>query len=120
MNKSHQKILFTAVLVCYVLLMIIGAIIPDPQDVPVFAGNTKYFHFFGFILLAIIVYKTLNLYKCKHENLLAVVLLAVFIVLTEVLQLFVSTRHFSFFDMLIDAAGCAVGIGVYKWILYKR
>jgi VanZ family protein len=115
-----MKIVFTVILVAYVLLMIVGAIIPNPQDVPIFSGNTKYFHFLGFLVLSMMVLKTLDLYSCKHKNWISAVLLAVFIFLTEFLQLFVSTRHYSYWDMLIDLGGCILGWGLYKWIYSKR
>jgi len=120
MDKKSLKILFTVILVLYVILMIVGAIIPNPQDVPVFSGHTKYFHFIGFLVLSIIVFKTLELYKCKHENWIAAIMLAAFIFLTEFLQLFTTTRHFAYTDMLIDLGGCIIGWGLYKWISYKR
>ena len=120
MNNKSQKILLTWILVIYAIIMIIGAIIPNPQDVPVFSGHTKYFHFFGFIILTFIMFRTFQLYRIKNKNLWPIILLAVFIFLTEILQLFVSTRHFAFTDMLIDAAGCLIGWGIYRWISYKR
>lgn len=118
MDKKHQKWLLTSLLVVYALIMIIGAIIPNPQDVPVFSGNTKYFHFFGFIILSVIIFRTFQVYKTN--NVWPIFTLAAFIVLTEVLQLFVKTRHFAFTDMLIDAVGCLIGWGLYKWIYSKR
>jgi VanZ family protein len=120
MKKYLKKLMLTSVLVLYVLAMIIGAIIPNPQDVPVFSGNTKYFHFFGFIILAIITLKTLELYNFKQKYILSAILLVLFIFLTECLQLLVSTRHFRYTDMLIDALGCIIGVGLYRWIFYRR
>jgi VanZ family protein len=119
-NKQYQKTLLTIILVGYVFLMIIGAIIPNPSNVPVFSGNTKYFHFFGFIVLSIMVFKTFELYRFKYKNTLSIISLMVFIYLTEILQLFIGTRHFAYTDMLIDATGCLVGYGVYRWIFYKQ
>jgi VanZ family protein len=119
-NSKYQKTLLTSILVVYALAMIIGAVIPNPQDVPVFAGNTKYFHFFGFIILSLIMFRTFQLYNIKRKNLWTVIALSVFIFLTEFLQLFVSTRHYSYLDMLIDASGCLIGWGLYKWIYSKR
>jgi VanZ family protein len=119
MHPKSQKKLLTAVLIVYALVMIVGAIIPNPQDVPVFAGNTKYFHFIGFAVLSLVVFRTFQLYKIKYKNTWSMILLGFFIVLTEVLQLFVSTRHFAFFDMLIDLSGCVIGWALYK-LVYKN
>jgi VanZ family protein len=119
MDKRFQKMVLTCALIVYALVMIVGAIIPNPEDVPLFAGNTKYFHLIGFIILSLMVFRTLQLYKVRRKNTLSIVLLVFFIVLTEVLQLFVSTRHFSLYDMLIDMIGCAVGWGLYKLIYNK-
>ena len=120
MKHKYQKALLTCILIAYTLVMIIGAIIPNPSDVPVFSGNTKYFHFVGFIVLAIMVFKTFELYKIKHENILSIIALIFFIILTEVLQLFVSTRHFAYTDMLIDTCGCLIGYGIYRRIFSKK
>jgi VanZ family protein len=123
MDKKYQKIGLTCILIVYALIMMIGSIIPNPEVVPVFSGNTKYFHFFGFIVLAAIVFKTFELYKFRYKKTLSSIVLMLFIVLTEVLQLAVSTRHFSYKDMLIDLAGCIIGFLIYKassWIYYKR
>jgi len=120
MKKKSQKVLLTLILIVYALIMFIGAIIPNPQSVPVFAGHTKYFHFFGFMILSLIMFRTFQLYNIKYKNTWTIVLLAAFIFLTEFVQLFVSTREFAFTDMLIDAAGCLIGWGLYKWIYSKR
>jgi VanZ family protein len=119
MDDKARKTILTVVLVLYVIAMIIGAIIPNPGAIPVFSGNTKYFHFIGFIILAIIILKTLELYKFKHKYILSAIALVFFIYLTESLQLFVPTRHFLYTDMLIDAAGCIIGWGLYKWIFFR-
>lgn len=120
MDKKHQKIVLTGILVVYALAMIIGAILPNPGDVPVFSGNTTYFHLFGFIVLSVMIFRTLQLYDMKHRYILGIILLATFILLTEVLQLFVSTRSFSIADMIVDALGCTIGWGLYQWIYSKR
>ena len=120
LSDGTARIWLTLILLVYVMLMIAGAIIPNPSDVPLFSGNTKYFHFLGFIVLAIIVLKTFELYKFKHKYILSGIALAFFIFLTESLQLLVPTRHFLYTDMLIDAAGCIIGWGLYKWIFFKR
>ena len=116
-DKKHQKVILTCILVVYAMIMVIGAIIPNPQDVPVFSGNTKYFHFFGFIVLSVIAFKTFELYKFKYKKTLSSIVLIIFIITTEVLQLAVKTRHFSYGDKLIDAAGCVIGFFIY--IIYK-
>ena len=120
MNKKFQKNILTTILIIYALVMIIGAIIPNPSAIPVFSGNTKYFHFLGFIVLTIMVFKTFELYKFKRKSMLSIIMLIVFIILTEVLQLFISTRHFAYTDMLIDFFGCLIGWGIYRWIFFKR
>jgi len=120
MDMRHQKIVLTILLIAYALVMIIGAIIPNPQDVPVFSGNTKYFHFIGFLVLAMIVLKTFEVYKFKHNYILSMSVLLLFVLLTESLQLLVSTRHYSYIDMLIDIGGCMTGWVIYLWISSKR
>jgi VanZ family protein len=117
MDKKYQKTVLTCILIVYAFIMIIGAIIPNPEGVPVFSGNTKIFHFLGFIVLSVIVFKTFELYRFKYKKTLSSIALIIFIILTEVLQLLVHTRHFSYKDMLIDAAGCLIGFVIYKIIL---
>ncbi|MGV8141097.1 MAG: VanZ family protein [Candidatus Woesearchaeota archaeon] len=120
MERRYQKMLLTSLLVVYALIMIIGAIIPNPQAVPVYSGNTAYFHFFGFLVLSVLIFRTVNLYNIKYRTFWSFFLLVLFIMLTEVLQLLVSTRNASFADMLIDIAGCLVGWGLYLWMYSKR
>ncbi|MGV8172515.1 MAG: VanZ family protein [Candidatus Woesearchaeota archaeon] len=120
MDRKHQKILLTCILVVYALAMIAGAIIPNPSDIPVFSGNTKYFHFFGFIVLSVITLRTFDLYRFKHKYILSILALLFFVFLTEFLQLYVSTRHFAYTDMIIDIGGCIIGWGLYAWIYSKR
>ncbi|MGV8086491.1 MAG: VanZ family protein [Candidatus Woesearchaeota archaeon] len=120
MIEKHQKSILTCILIVYALIMIVGAIIPNPTNIPVFSGNTKYFHFFGFIILTAMIFKTFELYRFKYKNILSIIAVFGFIILTEILQLFISTRHFSYTDMLIDLSGCIIGWGIYKWIFSKR
>jgi VanZ family protein len=120
MNIKSQRMLLTLILVVYAIIMIIGATIPSPQDVPVFSGNTKYFHFVGFIILALLTLKTFEVYKFKHMYILSSITLLFFIFLTEFLQLFVSTRHYAYTDMLIDVGGCIIGAGLYLWTYFRR
>ena len=116
MNKRFILTLFS---ICYILLMVFGAAYPHPDSIPGFGGNTKIFHFLGFALLAVFVLKTLQLYEFKHPFVIGIIFMLVFIYFTEFIQLFTG-RDFAYFDMLIDAAGMIVGLGVYKWIFYKR
>ncbi|MFH1174396.1 MAG: VanZ family protein [archaeon] len=120
MQRTQQKLIFTLILSVYVLFMIVGALLPDPSLVPLFSGNTPYFHFFGFVVLAFITFKTVEFYECKHNVMLSASILLFLIVLTEVIQLLVSTRQFSLTDMLVDAGGCIVGGAVYSWMYSKR
>jgi len=120
MDKKYQKWLLTVILAVYAIIMIVGAIIPSPEDVPVFSGNTTYFHFFGFMILSAMIFRTLQLYGMKHKYIVGAIILAIFIILTEALQLFVSTRQFSAADMVIDAIGCIIGWGLYRWIYSKQ
>jgi VanZ family protein len=117
MNKKHW---LTIISILYIIAMIIGAIIPNPSAVPGFSGNTKIFHFIGFFILAIMVLKTIELYKFKHYYILGALCLLMMIYITEWLQTLVPTRHFLYTDMLIDGAGCLLGLGVYRWIFYKQ
>lgn len=120
MDTKHQKIVLTGILVVYALAMVIGAILPNPQDVPVFSGNSTYFHLFGFVVLSVMIFRTLQLYGVRHKYIFGMMLLSVFIILTEALQLLVSTRSFSVADMIVDAVGCLIGWGLYSWIYSKR
>ena len=99
--------------------MIFGATISNPNSIPGFGGNTKIFHFIGFIILAIMVLKTFELYQFKQKYVLGLIFIVVFAYITEWLQLLVPTRHFLYTDMLIDIAGGLIGVAVYRWIFSK-
>jgi len=119
LNEYAQKVLLTIVLVIYIGLMIFGAAYSKPQDIPVFSGHTKYFHFFGFGVLAILVLKAFELYKFKHKLVLSAIVVVLFAIFTEYIQLFTVAREFAYTDMLIDVAGGILGWGLYKWIFSK-
>jgi len=120
MDKRHLKVLLTSIFVVYALIMIIGAIIPYPEDIPIYSGNTGYFHLFGFMVLSVIIFRILDLYEIRYRTFWALFLLALFITLTEVLQLLVSTRNASFVDMFIGIAGGLIGWGLYAWMYSKQ
>lgn len=118
-NTQLQKRWLLVIIVLYVCLMIFGAVYPRPQDIPVFSGHTKYFHFFGFAVLAILLLKLFELYKFKHKTLLTAIIIIFFAIFTETMQLIVPNRDFAYTDMLIDTVGGILGWGLYKWIFYK-
>jgi VanZ family protein len=123
MKKRTLRIILTSVLLIYAFAMVIGAAIPNPSAVPGFSSHSSYFHFFGFMVLSIIAFKTFELYNIGRKSrfpLAAAAILLFLILLTEFLQLFVATRHFSVMDMLIDVCGCVIGWAVYRWIFYRQ
>jgi|GEM_PF-4782899 len=120
LSERSQKIWLTVILIIYIGLMIFGAAYSRPQDIPIFSGHTKYFHFFGFAVLAILILKTLEIYRFKQKILLSAIVVVLFAIFTECMQLYVATREFAYTDMLIDVAGGILGWGLYTWISSRR
>ena len=116
MKQKHQKMLLTFMFILLFCTMIFGALTPNPSIIPLFSGNSEYFHFFGFMVLTIMIFKTFELYSIKHEILIPIVTLISFSVLSEVAQIFISTRHFSYKDIIINLSGCLIGYLVYSGI----
>jgi VanZ family protein len=117
MEKRH---LLIGILIIYIALIFIGAIITVPGNIEIVNGNDKVIHFFEFFVLAIILFKTLQLYKFKHMYILGIILGIAFMIASELVQGFVPSRSISIYDFIADTSGFILGLGVFRWIFYKQ
>ena len=95
--------------------------IPD-GTAPSFRGFDKIVHFTQFFIFAIILFMFLQQYIKKHKNIyITGILIGIIILsLTEISQLFITTRHFSFYDLLANFLGFTSGVVIHKWIFFKQ
>jgi VanZ family protein len=115
----ERKHLVLGLLIIYVVVLFVGAIISIPSNLEIVSKNDKLIHFFEFLILAVLLLKTMQAFNVKHIYLISVVLGLVFMILSESVQTFAPDRVFSYYDLLADVAGFIVGVGVFKWIFFK-
>ncbi len=104
------------------ILIVIAVIIPG-SSIPELTGNwfgiDKIIHFAMFLFWALAIQADFKIVTTKREP-LAFLCCVGFSLITEVLQLFVETRSFDFFDMVFDCIGFLVGLLPQKYINSKK
>jgi VanZ family protein len=120
-ERKYKVLGITAVLVLYIALLFVGAVIKVPAEISSITNGDKIIHFMEYFILALVLFKSLQLYKLKKINIyvLGIIIGIVFMLLSETVQLFVPGRSFSFYDMLADFMGFIIGMGVFKWIFFR-
>jgi VanZ family protein len=120
MKRKH---LIFIVLIIYIVLLFIGATIYIPNDTtPSFRGFDKIVHFTQFFIFAIILLLFLQNYKKTHKNIYIIGALIGIIVLslTELSQIFITYRHFSFYDLVANFLGFTSGMVIHKWMFFRQ
>ncbi len=104
-----QKKMLVFILILYSVAMFllsiipqVGEMIPDPYD--------KIVHFAGSFFLALIIMQLFLSYGVRHRHLLLLFTVMVLAVISEVIQIPIPERTFSYFDMLADLSGTVVYI----------
>jgi len=96
-------------------LILIALLLPSSvyKGAPSFFGIDKVAHFALFFLFAICYLTEYLRYNGKIPSLPhGILLVVVFILSSELLQLLTATRHFEFLDMAFDAAGASAAFVV--------
>lgn len=70
----------------------------------------KLAHFSEFMILSILVYINVSEYRKKDICIVSFLISVLYAISDEIHQLFVVNRCCSFYDVLIDSAGCFLGI----------
>lgn len=109
----EQKNLLLAVLIFYILGIIILASSPSVGKLSIVESHDKLLHLVEFFILAVILLKTLSLYKSKHPYLYTALFAAILVITSEAVQLFVPSRSFSLKDMMFDAMGIFIALISY-------
>jgi VanZ family protein len=91
-----------------------------PSGLEPVASKDKLLHFTEFLAFSLILFNVLQVFKVKKIYVSGLMTCVVFIVLSEVVQMFVPNRTFSYLDMLADFAGVIVGTAVFTWIFYRK
>ena len=79
----------------------------------------KFAHFTEFMILAILIFINVVEYRKKNVALISFVLAVLYAMSDEFHQLFVPNRYGSIRDVLIDSAGCLLGIFICH-LFYER
>ena len=114
----NKKVLLMLTIL-YACLMLFGAVWPNLGGIQALKDTIKVWHLLGFMVLAILILKTLESYKYRRKYTFSGILCIIFIYFTEWVQTFSPTRHFMYTDMLIDLCGVILGFLFYKFVLYK-
>lgn len=115
------RIVFTLILLVYLAALAFGAVSPDVADY-LEGANDKLLHFTEFFVLSILLFVTLKSYDVKFTTLITVIVSILLAVASEIVQLAVKDRSFSYLDMVADAGGIAMGLvlcWVVIWIFFR-
>jgi VanZ family protein len=115
-----KKIFWTTSLIVYILLILFGALLPNPSSIKMFGSHIQYFHLIGFMILSLILLKTLDVFGFRRIFIITLIFGIAFSYITEILQLLVPTRSFTYADMLTDIVGIVIGMVIYRWTFYRR
>lgn len=100
---AAYKFTFLSACVILIALLVPGSTF---QKVPVFFGIDKIAHFVLFFVFALSYVLEFKRYHGRLPAVLhALALIVLFVVISELLQLLTSSRHFEFADMAFDTAG---------------
>lgn len=111
-----MKKLWQYKLTVIVILLILVAILMPGDSVPSVGipGIDKVVHFGMFFTLTGVYYLEYMLSnKSLPKMLYAILLVGVFAISTEIMQLFAVSRSFDLKDFVIDMIGCIVAIGIW-------
>ena len=114
-----RKALMIGILLVYVALLIVGAVVSTPAQIQQVNNLDKLFHFVEFLILAVLLLKTLQAFKFKNTYALSIIFGLLLMIFTEWIQSFIPYRTSSIVDFAFDAAGFAAGMLVFRWIFYR-
>ena len=110
-----KRIVYSAILALYVLLMIVLALTPSFGFLnPLVSANDKTLHFAEFFVLTIIVLLTVRTWGFERKYIVTVVACVLVLVASEQVQRLISTRSFDYLDMLADFTGILLAVLVDK------
>lgn len=99
------------------VLIIIALLLPSSsfRKAPSFIGIDKVVHFFLFLIFTLAYLLEFRRFSGKLPGYLhSMILVLLFIVCSEVLQLLTPTRRFELLDMVFDASGAALALLAVK------
>ena len=115
----NKKLVLTVLSVIYLIILFIGAFVVKSESVSKASDFDKVLHFFGFLILVILLLLTFEHYKLGNRY-VSVFLIALGVgLLIEAVQLFIPGREFSFSDVLVDVLGIIIG-GFLSWSFSKH
>jgi len=115
----NKKIVFTVLSVIYLIILFIGAFAVKAGNISKASNFDKVLHFFGFLILAILLLVTFEHYKLGNKYVSVFIIALGIGILIEAIQLFIPGREFSLLDILADVLGVIVGL-LLTWSFSKR
>jgi VanZ family protein len=108
---------FTILSACLILVALLLPSSSIPK-IPTFFGIDKVAHFLLFLLFTLSYVLEFKRKNKKLPGLLhSTLLVFVFIVVSELLQLLTSSRHFEFMDMVFDAGGATAAFLAIRMVI---
>jgi VanZ family protein len=108
-----KKLVFTIISAIYVIILFLGATFIKLGDFST-PGSDKGLHFIGFFILTILLIFTFKNYTAKRVYLKSLIVAIIIGIIIEIIQLFIPTRTFSWYDLVADLGGIFLGM-VLAW-----
>ena len=103
----NRKLIFTLLFLLCTAAIIVIASLPNVGKMP-FSNFDKLVHFAEFFILTLILGNSILLYNPKNKALLLFAISFGIAIISELIQLPIKTRSFSYYDLLADLAGIAL------------
>ena len=111
-----MKKLFIIIFIIYLIAMLLLAVMP-PRETSLPEGTDKVIHAVEFFVLTIILLKLLSFYDIKNKVLIISIIAIIIAIASELIQIPIVERDFSFFDLIADTVGIA---GALIWKSLKQ
>jgi VanZ family protein len=114
-----KKIILTIVSVIYLIILLLAAFTVNLGTSDSTPGSDKSLHFIGLFILSLLLIFTFKNYAAKRVYLKSLIIAIIIGILIEIIQLFIPTRAFSWYDMVADLGGIFLAM-VLAWTFSKR
>ncbi len=122
LEKNKTLLVYTPLIIYWITLFVATSI--PAESVPSFGVGDKFNHFFGYLLLAVLLYLTFTIqvkstFLKSFSAFTAVAVSSFYGVFDEIHQMYIPGRSAEFLDWLADAAGAICGVLIISVIIKK-
>jgi VanZ family protein len=117
--KFKLKHFFALLLIIYIIALFYFATKPHIEKLVPNIGYDKILHFTEFFVFAILLLKTLDLYHVKYASLVFFGICFVIGIISEIVQVLVPSRTFSWLDYTADILGIVSAFIIYHLMKWK-